>query len=72
MMVLTQKFYCIFPYHYITTGEILKMIVYFSLELWFFKIVKLETGFVTFSHIYTFPAFWSPVHLPNTTIKRQW
>ena len=41
-MVLTQKFYCIFPYHHTTTGENLKMIVYFSLELWFIKVVKLD------------------------------
>ena len=39
MMVLTQKFYGICPYFH-TTGENLKMIMYFSLELCFFKVVK--------------------------------
>ena len=53
-MVLTQKFYCIFPYHHTTTGENLKMIVYFSLELWFFKVVKLDVcGRLVLSHLVT-------------------
>ena len=55
MMVLTQKFYCIFPYHHTTTGENLKMIVYFSLELWFFKVVKLDVcGRLVLSHSVTY------------------
>ena len=55
MMVLTQKFYCIFPYYHTTTGENLKMIVYFSLELWFFKVVKLDVcGRLVLSHSVTY------------------
>ena len=54
-MVLTQKFYCIFPYHHTTTGENLKMIVYFSLELWFIKVVKLNVcGRLVLSHLVTY------------------
>ena len=57
-MVLTQKFYCIFPYHHTTTGENLKMIVYFSLELWFFKVVKVDVcGRLVLSHSVTFEFF---------------